>query len=628
MRLFDIIQLQEQRLDEVNMSPTNLRLLASQIDAQGGMEFEMCVPGIADEEDWQPDYSYDERVHSIEDVDNFFSGGDGHNSRQDVARLVSSMQDNFYEWFHEQKGNEWDDEKESAIREWIEENEWDIDAQQRKWLEENTEFGADEIDEIMAAGESEKRRSKEYRQANPEFNRRVEIYDDAQSGAEEELDTWVEMAIDEQNDMYENAYNDWETQFDNNNSHDEQEWLRSEGLRTMQDVEQGYSISWPYFSNGSGNQDIGSIAQEFEGDLGFDVDWNSGYHAGPRKTGHWTIEPDGSIDVDNSSEEMGLEFISPPMPINDLIRDLKQVVAWARRKGCYTNESTGLHMNVSIPGYSLDRLDYVKLALFLGDEHVLSQFGRESNTYCKSAMSKIRDRINPETRTEVLNRMGSQLNLTASKLIHQGITDKYTSINTKSNYIEFRSPGGDWLQEDLDKLENTLLRFVVALNISLDPESNKQEYAKKLYKLIAPNDDNINTLQAFSNFRAGQIDLMQLKQLVGTAQIQRKLTKGPKTDQRYWWSVRNSGNSNSAGIEVVASSKEEAIEKAINGEDGYPSWANIRSSLVAKPLRLYTDNPQQAGPAPTQPSAATTAAAPIEEIPLDIDVEQNFRSER
>ena len=64
----------------------------------------------------------------------------------------------------------------------------------------------------------------------------------------------------------------------------------------------------------------------------------------------------------------------------------------------------------------------------------------------------------------------------ASKAIHSGTTDKYTSINTKDGYIEFRSPGGDWLNQNFDKIENTLLRFTVALSAAMDPEAYRQEY--------------------------------------------------------------------------------------------------------------------------------------------------------
>jgi hypothetical protein len=183
------------------------------------------------------------------------------------------------------------------------------------------------------------------------------------------------------------------------------------------------------------------------------------------------------------------------------------------------------------------------------------------------------------------------MNTSAAKLIHSGTTNKYTSINTKEGYVEFRSPGGDWLNANFDKIESTLLRFVVALDAATDETKYRDEYAKKLYKLLAPSDDSTNTMQYFAKFAAGELPQSALKSFVKQAQLQRSINKQPaNTGKKYWWGVRNSGNTN-AGIEVVASSKEEAIEKAINGEDGYPSWANIRSSLVAKPLRPYQEEP-------------------------------------
>jgi len=78
-----------------------------------------------------------------------------------------------------------------------------------------------------------------------------------------------------------------------------------------------------------------------------------------------------------------------------------------------------------------------------------------------------------------------------------------------------------------------------------------------------------------------------LASFVRQAQLKRKMDKGNSEGKKYWWSVRNPGNSN-AGIEVIATNKEEAIDKAI-GPDGYPSWANNRSSLAVKPLRPYVE---------------------------------------
>jgi hypothetical protein len=76
-----------------------------------------------------------------------------------------------------------------------------------------------------------------------------------------------------------------------------------------------------------------------------------------------------------------------------------------------------------------------------------------------------------------------------TRRVHDNHTSKYTSLNLQNNRVEFRSPGGDWLNEyrkDPGKLINTLLRFVVALDAAMDPTKYRQEYLKKLYKLLNP----------------------------------------------------------------------------------------------------------------------------------------------
>ena len=599
MRLFDLIQLQEQRLEEVNMSPTNLRLLASKISAQGGMEFEMCVPNISEGEEGEFDYDMDERVHSFDDIENFFMGGEGFNSRQQVSRAISSMQDDYMEWYHEQKGEAWANDQEESVRDYIVQNDWDEDAERRNWIENNFDVTDEEIDNIIEAGED--RVDRDRMDSDPEYKRRLQIYKEASDAIELELDAKVESAIDDQDSNYENAYEEWEDNWEGGNDISEEDWFHSQGYRYMTDVEQAYDLTWPYLQEGGA--DIEMLADEFGSDLGVKVNWSSSYHGGNRKPDTWVIEPDGSIDTDGDGA--GLEFVSPPMPIPQMIDSLESVVSWAKKKGCYTNDSTGLHMNVSVPGYSYDNLDYVKLALFLGDEHVLSEFGRESNTYCKSAISKIRSKIDPNQTGQILDQFSKNLNTLAAKNIHGGITDKYTSINTKDKYVEFRSPGGDWLNEDLTKLTNTMLRFVVALNIAIDRDAYKQEYAKKLYKLLSPADDGTNTLQLFSDFKAGKIDREQLISNVKSAGIQRDIKRGRAEGKLFWWRVEKEGRNapNGAVLELVAASKDEALQKA-SAEWDIRLGALTRASVT--PIKPYTGSKLEQ---PAEPQASDDSQA-------------------
>ena len=539
---------EEQDLFEINMGSKNLRREAAKTGAIAGMEFEMIVPGIKSEDpEQEPDYDQDERCSSIEDAVRFFHDGD-YNGRRDVERLRERMQDDFIEWRDDKIGNDWDTDGDDYVREWV----------------------ANNVDES-------------------EWNNNE---DDPEASREEKLDNFAANVYnDPGGDYHQQAYDEFREE--NQDSYDESDWLDAEDLDRMSGVEQMYGMNWPYWTSmNSGEIDADQVADEFSQAVGREVRVNTRYHqSGARPDPNnqfYVVEPDGSLEGDSPGDE-GLEFVSPPMPLDELLKDLNAVKTWAGRMGVYTNQSTGLHINISVPEYNKDRLDFVKLALLLGDEYVLKQFGRASNTYARSALGKVRERVRqrPEEAQRLLDKMKGQMGELASKAIHGGYTDKYTSINTKDGHIEFRSPGGDWLDDNFDKIENTLLRFTVAMSAALNPEAYREEYQKKLYKLLTQDQKDSDTIRYFSDYVAGKIPKAALRSFVKQAQLERKVKRGETSNQKMWWSVTNPPQS-SAGIEVVATSREEAIAQAL-GPDGYPSWANTRQSIVAKPLRPFED---------------------------------------
>jgi hypothetical protein len=224
-------------------------------------------------------------------------------------------------------------------------------------------------------------------------------------------------------------------------------------------------------------------------------------------------------------------------------------------------------MNVSVPDTSTAKLDYIKLAILLGDEHVLEQFGRSANTYAASALGKIRELIknNPDNIDKVLNTMRGHMEALATKVIHTGETSKYTSINTKGNYVEFRSPGGDWLDSNWDKVIPTLMRTVVALDAAMDPKKYRQEYQKKLYKLLDSSKEklaspNVNKLLSmyFSDDEKSSRNIA--RQLAKELLTKRQAERQAGNDGRdYWWRVTMPLGS---AVDVVAKNEQEAKEKA------------------------------------------------------------------
>jgi len=400
-------------------------------------------------------------------------------------------------------------------------------------------------------------------------------------------------------DNQDNGYSDAQEEFNDDyaDGFEESAWLRDQDYRHMTDIQNAYNMEWPYWQTvgGDGEMDVNSVADDFSRAIGRPVNASSSYHGGRREPGTYVVEPDSSLDPDNSGDG-GLEFVSPPLPLDELLSDMDKVRDWAKQRGCYTNNSTGLHMNVSVPNTSTSKLDYVKLALLLGDERVLAEFGRSANTYAKSALGKIRDILKrkPEAADEVLNKMRGHMEALATKVIHTGSTDKYTSINTKDNYVEFRSPGGDWLDENWDRVKPTLLRTVVALDAAMDPEKYRKEYQKKLYKLLdsaqkqTPESTRVNQLLSMyftaDNEGSGREAARKLaKELLARREWSKDVGKPGK---QFWWAVwKNGKGADGSGVEVVAATDGEALDKAAK-EFGLGS-ADFMPRATVELLRPY-----------------------------------------
>lgn len=574
----------EPDLEEVAMSPSSLKaFVASDLgqDMMAGFEAELIFTGLAGdgemEPDWEPDYDQDERADSIDDVIEFFQSGDFADLSDRGAReLRDHMYTDYQEWLYEQMNDDWDREQEDFIRDYLV-NEEDLEG--------------------------------------------------------EELDERVAAAIEEQNRDYDNAREAFDEDWMNTHELDDGDWLRSQGIRYMSDAERAYDdLSWPHYqdrnygsSEGGFNEDNAQrLADDLTDTLDVETTVSGGYHSARRDAKTWIFEPDSSLDA-NDNEDMPVEIVSPPMPLGQALEILPKFFEWAKANGAYANKSTGFHMSVSMPDHGENVLDYTKLALFLGDEYVLKQFGREANTYARSAISKIRDSMGKslteatETRADaVLSAMRNHLNQFASRAIAQPSGfGKYTSINPKSNYIEFRSAGGSDYFDDIDKIQNTLMRYARATDIAMDPAAEKQEYAKKLYKLLTQTEtqqvtdpktgrkrtevkgkvDN-DAISIFSRYVAGELPKSELKGFLKQLQYGREVAKNPPKEKIQW---KVTHPNRRATITLMASSAEEAIKLA---KQEYNDTMNPDDAYRAEPVAPATQTPatdQMTAPAADDP---------------------------
>lgn len=214
------------------------------------------------------------------------------------------------------------------------------------------------------------------------------------------------------------------------------------------------------------------------------------YHEKTKNITDWYIEPDGSLEASDEGDASA-EIVSPPMPAMEAVGALKNFYGLAQQLKLYTNSTTGLHINVSIPG----KLDVLKLATFLGDQYVLKYFGREENGYAKSAEKQIAQRapdsgavtVEPQ-KSKKPNALGQQrttVSLDMKKLnaIAKDATQGHTdSISNNGKYFSFRHAGGNYLA-DLPGIYNSVGRFIRAMIIASDPALYRQEYLAKVAKL-------------------------------------------------------------------------------------------------------------------------------------------------
>jgi hypothetical protein len=553
------INLLEAILDEAEMTPKAFQdFLASPLvtGMKMGFELESVIHNVRSESDGEaePDYGYDERASDIDSIVAFFGEGDDPNGERTLGTLRNNLYDDFMQWqdseFDEYfKTDEAQTDLKEFIREYLEEKDY-TDRQQR------LEFD------------------------NAEEGRVSDVYAEAEmSGIEKLRDEW--------NDS---GDGDWEKYCD------------AIDMNYMSDVLNKYEhyLYWPYISYGDDHDsylNLEYVADELKTETGIDATYDDSYHGTSRaraqEKGQWIIEPDSSIDADES-EDAGLEFISPALEINEALKQMQQVLEFIREHG-YTNTSTGLHINISVPDYNVDKLDYVKLAIFLGDKYVLEQFDRLSNHYCDGAYKKIGNKVQQMKGDElkaVMNKMKEGLTLAASKIIHTGYTSKYTSINTKEGYIEFRSPGGNYLDDPVEKLTNTALRMALALRIATDENMYKKEYQKRLYKVLndqGEKDDLVKFKDYVARFQTA--DKETRGYIIQTIQAEREARKAkkkkPEGESRPYWMVRRRGDNNGGGMAVFADTAYDAIK------DVAKSWDLDPIYLVATPM---ADEQPQGGP--------------------------------
>lgn len=532
MRLIDFFQpSQTDPLLEVKMTPGEFEKFAASPAAEGievGFEFELCVIGAGMPGEMNYDFdNFDVPVYTSSHIYNFFTDSNSPNpTRGPEARVVANQLQSDYE-------------------------RWAVD----KWqsYKKRVDF------------------------SEPQYKQRLLKYMD-----DHEYSTARDMLWDE---IEQDFYASDNLRF--------QAYMEDMDTPMMSDIYRNWDsyLEWPWMSEDPA-AGLDWIANQFTKDTGWPIRVSPGYHTASRESsfslGKWIVEPDGSIEP-KSADDAGLEFISPPMPLGEALEAAKKMRDWALDYA-YTNTSTGLHINVSVPGLLRRNIDYIKLALFLGDNYLLELFKRTNNEYTRGSLQGIEKKLGwmaDNALEQLRNTIRTGALKDAADNIQAAYTDKYNSINVKDGYVEFRSPGGDYLNSPLEDITRAVIRMAMALKIATDPQAYREEYQKKFYKLLTSESGSkgettteLMQMYIYGDARRREYAKRKLREKLQTR-------KQGKQGNKEWWIIDNLSSPYPL-MKFFAASEEEARQRL----DKFRDDTGRVGPLWVKPAGWTIDSPR------------------------------------
>ena len=327
-----------------------------------------------------------------------------------------------------------------------------------------------------------------------------------------EKDDFLEDEVSNQGPIYQEV--EEEVQEEIHGSVTWNQFWEHENVEAMSDLMNRYDLYWPYVMGAEGgSKPVDDWAEEISAITGKGTNVSDTYHGDDKVEGKYTLEPDSSLTADEDNDA-GIELVSPVMPLDEAISDMEKLLTWADDNNIYTNSTTGLHINISVP--QGNAIDYTKLVLFSGDKYVLDKYNRLATTYAPSVLDQLQNRasqMDANTAASSMQKMKTSLQDAAEEFVTGGTgMAKYSSIHIKDGYIEFRGPGGMYTNKDVSEITDTMLRFARAMTIAADPQAHRQEYQKKLYKLLNTGGREERTIDSlFAELQAGTINQQVFK---------------------------------------------------------------------------------------------------------------------
>lgn len=498
-------------LNEIKMSSRNLEKLSSDINAKIGIEYEFVFYFNDDNiDDKELKEKEDIPVNEIISIITFFIDDDSDQNDMDlIDELESYLEDRYSEWFSEKMEEYINDEenKDKIYEILINTHTMTNGVKLKRELKDNLDKMDITDEQFKDAFRWHNSMSRFYRDS-----RNIEVEKDIKR-----ISNSKEIGLETYYEARKNIYDRIEKEIEESLK-DTDSYLYSSLRRFLKK----YELKEKIFLKEQYGDSISDVYEKIKEIEDFeDLSWpliypdssrtNSFYKAKEKFNeykdsfiGNYDVSTDQSIEIDDEYNEIGLEIKNEyPLSLEETIYDFTTMVDFISNHG-YLNDSTGLHINVSTPNYDKTKIDYTKLVLLLGDEYILEKFSRLGNQFTKSSLDTLNRYSEENERMKILYLLQEKLNEFAGDIINLHMNEKYISVNLRGNRVEFRSPGGDWI-DNKKQVIDTITRFIVVLDAALDPDKYKEEYAKKLYKWINPPDDFKDPIKIFSMLQSNII---------------------------------------------------------------------------------------------------------------------------
>jgi len=214
--------------------------------------------------------------------------------------------------------------------------------------------------------------------------------------------------------------------------------------------------------------------------------------------GEWVMKPDESITGDGEQEHMpNAEVVSPPATLEESLNNMKIVFDWMKKHGHITNESTGLHVTLSIDGVGADNFDFLKMMIFFDENYVAQMFDRLDNEHATLMRNRLAKYLTAVTsgstsvtidpadfmQTRDLSKITAFLKNLGERLM--GTFGKYSSIRSRKNgSFEFRNMGGAGYDRNFENIRSNIVRMAYALTVSKDDKALVKEYITKVANIL------------------------------------------------------------------------------------------------------------------------------------------------